>query len=183
MIEPRENTSSFAKATTDGKNSKKWSPNIFCALRARLLAAHKAASPGRDNSSQSIRGAQGLYSLSVKHPLEIGERSGQFRGGHGLLKEGREGEHLSHLRKVGRVVGSQINYAAGCERLPGGLGKMLVHKAMLVVFALGPGVGKIEVDGLGGMERQQVLQKVGSLDPRAAQVDQPEPPAFAVDLA
>ena len=50
------------------------------------------------------------------------------------------------------------------------LGEMMVHQAVVMMLLLWPRVGEVEVDGLQGCFRNQVIQKIGCFDSKQSDV-------------
>ena len=92
------------------------------------------------------------------------------------------GKGRCHLGEIILAVGPQINDAAGREDLERQLAETRIDQPVLSMFALGPGIGKIDVQRLDRFSRHQILEQVGGFDAQEPQIDQAGAQAFAVDF-
>ena len=94
-----------------------------------------------------------------------------------------DSENRFHLFEIIGVVGAEIDYAAGLQDSLGNLGEAFVDETVLEMFSLGPGVGKIDVQGGCGFGRHEIFQKIAGFDAHAAKVGEAGAAAFAVEFA
>lgn len=118
----------------------------------------------------------------MKFTLEIGQQFGQFPGRFDFFKFFSGIKHFRHLGKIGRIVGAEKNLATRRESGAGQRGKPLIDKPIFMVPLFGPGIGKINMDGRGTVQRQKILQKIGGFDADAAEVLKAGAAAFAVEF-
>ncbi len=114
--------------------------------------------------------------------LEIGLEGGEMAGHRRFAKGGAGGEHLAHLLEVIRMVGSKMNPATGPEDAGGQVGEPLVDQSPAPMASLGPRIREVDVESLDIFEREQVLETVSRFDAQSAQIPQPGPTAFPIQL-
>jgi hypothetical protein len=129
-----------------------------------------------------IRRAQGLDSLCRELALEIRQQFRQLHRRFNLLKFLRGGKNFRHLPKILRIVGAQINPAAGSEHGTGERWKMFIDEPVPVMFPLWPRIGEINVQRNCRMSRQQILQEIRRLEAHAAQIGEADAATLPVQL-
>jgi len=128
-------------------------------------------------------GAEGGDALAVEIALEIGDECGEVGRSFYRREEGAGGEDGLHLRKVIGVVGAQVNDAAGRKGLMGKRGKLLVDEAVFAMFALGPWIGEINVEGGRRLAGEKPFQHIGRFDADGADIGQIGALAFAFEFS
>lgn len=129
---------------------------------------------------RQISRAKCFDSAGVKVALKIRQQFGEFRGRFDFFKSFGGVEGFRHLRKIGRIIRAQKNFAARCESNAGQRWKPFIDEPVFLVPRFRPGIGKVDMDGRGGMRRQKMLEKIGGFDADTANVRKAGSAAFAV---
>jgi len=133
--------------------------------------------------SGEIGGAERGDLLPVEIALEVRDHGGQFAGSFDGAEQRTGGKDGLHLGEVIGVISAEIDGAAGDKRGMGERGKAGVDEAMTAVFALGPRIRKVDVEGRHRAGGQKPFQQIGSFDAQGPGVGQTGALAFAVQLA
>lgn len=134
--------------------------------------------------SKPISRAQGGDAAGVEAAFEIGDDGAEFLGRFKGMEQGTcGGEDGGHLAEIIRIVSAQIDDATRGEGLAGDFGKAGIDEAIFAMFAFGPWVGEIDMDGASGIARQQVFQKIGGFDAHSAEIGEGGAAGLAVELA
>lgn len=118
-----------------------------------------------------------------KFGFEVGKNGTEFFRGFDGAKIFCGGEDGFHLFEIVRVVGAEVNDAAGLQDTLGDFCEAFVDETVFEMLSLGPGVGKINVQGGRGFGGYEIFQKISRLDAHAAEVREAGAAAFAVELA
>ncbi len=121
--------------------------------------------------------------MPLKIALEVRDDLGEFSRGFDGAEKRAGGENGLHLGEVIGVVGAQIDRAARRKGRMGEGRKARIDEAVPAVFALGPGIGKINVEGGNRARGEKPFEKIGGFNAKGADVGETRALAFALELA
>ena len=96
----------------------------------------------------AVSRAQGRDAACQKAALEIGQHGRQILRRRCLGEKWALSENLVHSAKIISIIRAKIEDTLGGQSLGGLNWETIVDQAVLMVAAFGPGVGKINVQGL-----------------------------------